>query len=129
MADSCDRMRLDKWLWVARFFKTRSLASESIDAGKVSVNGVRAKRAREVGAGDEISFTRGREPFRLTVVAIAPNRGPAVSAQRLYSESEESVAARAALNEARRVAPEPASGRRGRPTKQDRRQIQRFRAS
>lgn len=58
MAESSDRMRLDKWLWVARFFKTRSLASESIDAGKVSVNGVRAKRAREVGAGDEISFTR-----------------------------------------------------------------------
>ena len=85
--------------------------------------------SRQVHEGAQLGDSIAVNGVCLTVVAIAPNRGPAVSAQRLYSESEESVAARAALNEARSVAPEPASGRRGRPTKQDRRQIQRLRAS
>ncbi|WP_235026904.1 RNA-binding S4 domain-containing protein [Cognatazoarcus halotolerans] len=122
-------MRLDKWLWAARFFKTRSLASAQIDAGRVTVNGVKAKRATSVMPGDEISLPVGGEPRSLILLALSALRGPAAVAQQLYRETIESATNRATLAELRRFAPEPEQSRHGRPTKQDRRRIQRLRDS
>lgn len=118
-------MRLDKWLWAARWFKTRSLAAEAVTAGRVLVAGQAAKPARELRPGDTLEWRQPGWPPRVMVVrALSAVRGPAPAAQALYEETPESLAARQAAVEARRLAPEPASTQaQGRPTKRDRRQI------
>lgn len=120
-------MRLDKWLWSARFFKTRSLAVEEIGKGRIDVNGQTAKPARELRAGDLVVLHEsGRPPRTVQVLALSLQRGPARVAQLLYEETPDSVRARAEAAEQRRLAPEPAhSLTEGRPTKRDRRNIER----
>lgn len=124
-----DRMRLDKWLWAARFYKTRSLATHEIDAGRVLVGGQTAKPAREIGVEDLIEVRRtGQPPLQVRVRALSLVRGPAPQAARLYEETPDSVAARERAAEMRRLAPEPARDfDEGRPTKRDRRQMDRWR--
>ena len=120
------RLRIDKWLWAARFFKTRSLASQAVDAGHVRLNGDPVKPAREVRPGDRLDITAGGIRWRVDVVGVNDHRRPAVEARRLYRETPESEARRIAERETRRLAPAPGSDLRGRPTKKARRQIHRF---
>lgn len=117
-------MRLDKWLWAARFYKTRSLATDEIGKGRVSVNAQPAKPSRELHPGDRIELRQG--PLRRTVVVVALSdvRGPAPVAQALYEETAESIALREQVARERREAAEPALAiAQGRPTKRDRRQL------
>ena len=117
-----EKLRIDKWLWAARFYKTRTLASEEIDKGRVHVNGVAVKPAREVKAGDVLLVRTGVISRSVLVQAVSDKRGPAPQAALLFTETAESVAARAAAAEQRRLAPEPAlSLAQGRPTKRERR--------
>ncbi len=120
------RVRLDKWLWAARFFKTRALATEAIDGGHVHVNGQRVKPARGVKPGDIITLRKGPYEFVVEVVALAERRGPAEVAQQLYTESEASRAARSQLAEERRLLAAAAPAPDRRPDKRDRRRIVRF---
>lgn len=123
-----DSMRLDKWLWCARFYKTRSLAVEEIGKGRVTVNGQAAKAARELRAGDRVALRQGQVARTVVVRALSHYRGPAPVAQQLYEETPESLSARAQTAEARRLAPEPADSlREGRPTKRDRRSMDELR--
>jgi len=121
-----DRMRLDKWLWAARFFKTRSLATQAIDNGRVKLNGERAKPARDVKPGDRLDVHIGDYDWTLTVRALALQRGPAPVAQALYEEDPASQARRQQQVSERKLAGNPAAAIKGRPTKRDRRQIHRF---
>ena len=124
MSEPPTSMRLDKWLWVARFFKTRSLAAETVAQGRVEVNDQPAKPGRELKLGDRLRLRQGAEVRVLEVRAFAAARGPAPIAQALYAETVESAAARQRAAEARRLAPEPArSLEQGRPTKRDRRRL------
>ncbi len=118
---------MDKWLWVARLFKTRALAAEAADRGRVDVNGQAGKPARELRAGDTLVVrSPGGVQRTLEVRALSLQRGPAPVAQALYQETAASLADRARLAEARRLAPEPAQSlEQGRPTKRDRREIER----
>ncbi|MBA3599047.1 MAG: RNA-binding S4 domain-containing protein [Methylibium sp.] len=117
-------VRLDKWLWAARFFKTRSLAADEIGKHRVQVNGQVAKASRELKPGDELQLRQGPVPRTVRVVALSAVRGSAPVAQALYEETAESRAAREAFAQQRRVAPEPALAiEQGRPTKRDRRQL------
>lgn len=119
------RMRLDKWLWAARFYKTRALSAEAIQSGHVSVNGASAKAGKEIGPGDTVALRQGQVNKTVVVQGISAQRGPAPVAQQLYTETPESMAEREAQAQARRIAPEPAlSIAQGRPTKRDRRQLQ-----
>lgn len=120
-------MRLDKWLWVARFFRTRSLAAQAVDQGRVQVNGAAVKPARELRVGDLLALRQeGGLTRSVAVRGLALQRGPAAIAQTLYEETPESMQARAQAAEQRRLAPEPAAGRaEGRPTKRDRRHLDR----
>ncbi len=119
-----DRLRIDKWLWAARFYKTRSLASEEIGKGRVAVNGQDAKPAREVKVGDTVAIRREAVTRTVTVLGISGLRGPAPAAQLLYEETTESLAARDQAAEQRRYAREPAlSIEQGRPTKRSRREL------
>ncbi|MEO7151544.1 MAG: RNA-binding S4 domain-containing protein [Burkholderiaceae bacterium] len=121
---STPRVRLDKWLWAARFFKTRSLAGDEIDKGRVSVNGVPAKASRELRPGDEVALRQAQVPRTVIVLAMSESRGPAPVAQTLYRETAESVAQRERLAQARRDGSEPGQSlEQGRPTKRDRRQL------
>ncbi|AHC48491.1 Ribosome-associated heat shock protein implicated in the recycling of the 50S subunit [Achromobacter xylosoxidans NBRC 15126 = ATCC 27061] len=123
-----DKIRIDKWLWAARFYKTRSLAVDEIGKGRVQVNGQPAKPAREVGAGDVVSIRKEDPAVHVRVVAVSGVRGPAPAARQLYEETPESVAARERAAEMRRLAPEPALDiAAGRPTKRDRRLIDQMR--
>jgi ribosome-associated heat shock protein Hsp15 len=123
-----ERVRLDKWLWAARFFKTRALACEAIDKGRVSVNGVTAKASRELHPGDLISLRQGDLPRTVLLKALSHRRGPASAAQLLYEETAESLALRAKLEERRRHHAEPALAiEQGRPTKRDRRRLAQWR--
>lgn len=123
-----DSMRLDKWLWCARFYKTRGLATEEIGKGRVTVNGQHAKAARELRVGDTVALRQGAIPRTVVVRALSGMRGPAPVAQQLYAETAESIAARELAAEQRRLAPEPAASlQEGRPTKRDRRDIDRAR--
>jgi ribosome-associated heat shock protein Hsp15 len=116
------RVRLDKWLWAARFFKTRGLASEEIGRGRVSVNGQVAKASREPKVGDLVHLRQGTLQRSVHVLALSNARGPATAAQALYAETPESIAARLQAAEARRVGAEPANAiEQGRPTKRNRR--------
>lgn len=118
-----DRLRIDKWLWAARFYKTRSLACEAVDKGRVRVNGAVVKPARELKAGDMVQVLVGTVLRTVQVLAISDRRGGAPEAALLYSETPESVQTRLAAAEQRRLAPEPAlSLLHGRPTKRDRRE-------
>lgn len=123
---SLERMRLDKWLWAARFFKTRSLATQAIDNGRVKLNGERAKPAREVKPGDRLELRIGEVDWTLAVRALALQRGPAPVAQGLYEEEPESRARRQQQAQDRKLVANPAAAIKGRPTKRDRRQIHRF---
>jgi ribosome-associated heat shock protein Hsp15 len=122
-------VRLDRWLWAARFFKTRSLAVEAIGGGKVQVNGHRAKRAKPVHIGDELLIRKGPFEYRVTVRAIAQRRGPAREAQALYQEAAESILRREELGAQLKSIPAPVFRTKGRPTKKERRDIERFRRS
>ena len=118
-------MRIDKWLWAARFYKTRALAAEEIQKGRVQINNKPCKTALEIVCGDSISLRQGLALRTIVVQALSKQRGSAPQAQQLYSETAESIATRTALAEQRRYAPEPAhSLQQGRPTKRDRRQMQ-----
>ena len=125
-----DKVRLDKWLWAARFFKTRSLAADEIDKGRVRINGQAAKASREPRVGDAVEFKSGHSLRTVVVKALSAVRGPTPQAALLYEETAASLAIRAALSEQRRLAPEPAHAiDHGRPTKRDRRQLQDLRSS
>lgn len=125
MSQALDRLRLDKWLWAARFFKTRSLAGDEIDKGRISVNGQVAKASREVRAGDLIDIRQTGGLVRsVQVLGLSTLRGPAPQAQALYQETPESLARREQYAQQRRLAAEPSlSIEQGRPTKRDRRQL------
>jgi len=128
MPDSDARIRIDKWLWAARFYKTRSLASEAVQGGKVELNGDRAKPAKEVKAGDEVRVRLGPYEHIVIVRALAGRRGSARDAQALYEETPESRAGREKLAEQLRMAPAAFVWEdKGRPTKKDRRQLNRLR--
>ena len=124
-----DAIRIDKWLWAARFFKTRGLAQQSIEQGRVRVDGARVKVARGLRVGERIEIEVGEQRREIVVLGLSEQRGPATQAQTLYQETEASVAARLARAEARRLAPEPAHAIHGRPTKRDRRDLDRWRES
>jgi len=118
-----DGIRLDKWLWAARFFKTRSLATDAIERGRVTVNGDRVKPARNVKVGDVLEIDNGSDQWEVDVMNLSDVRGPAPVARNLYEETEVSVARRAALAEQRRLYREPSAQLKGRPTKRDRRHL------
>lgn len=120
------RVRIDKWLWAARFFKTRGLAQQAVEAGRVMLGGERTKPARELKAGDELAIRIGEYEWAVTVRGLSDRRGPAEQARALYSESEESRLRREALAATRRVQSNPAAGIQGRPTKRDRRALERL---
>jgi ribosome-associated heat shock protein Hsp15 len=113
-------LRIDKWLWFARFFKSRSLATEAVVGGRVHVNGTRAKPAREVQVGDTLSITRGEIRFEVAVQSLLTRRGPAAEAQSAYTETAESAADRERQREQLRNAPPAPIGR---PNKHDRRAL------
>jgi ribosome-associated heat shock protein Hsp15 len=119
-----DKLRIDKWLWSARFYKTRTLAAEEIGKGRVAVNGQEAKPAREVKVGDTVSVRREAITRTVVVRGLSLMRGPAPVAQQLYEETAESIAAREQAAQQRRYAPEPAHAiEHGRPTKRGRRDL------
>ena len=118
-------MRLDKWLWAARFYKTRSLATEEISKGRVQVNQLEAKPARDIKAGDTVAMRQGPIIRTVVVHGLSQQRGSAPVAQQLYEETAESMRMREAATEQRRMNPEPASSiEHGRPTKRDRRSLE-----
>ena len=127
MSDERDGVRIDKWLWAARFFKTRSLASEAAAGGKVEVNGERAKPAKTVRVGDEVRVSLGVFEHVLLVRGLSERRGPASVAQGLYEETAESAAARARMAERMRYEAVALIADAGRPSKKDRRDIRRAR--
>jgi ribosome-associated heat shock protein Hsp15 len=121
-----DSLRIDKWLWAARFYKTRSLATEEVGKHRVQVNGLDVKPAREIKPGDTIRLRQGPVERTVVVKGLSAVRGPAPVAQLLYEETAESLLARSRAAEQRRLAPEPAQSiEQGRPTKRDRRQMDR----
>ncbi|HUG27612.1 MAG TPA: RNA-binding S4 domain-containing protein [Gemmatimonadales bacterium] len=125
--ESEDRVRLDQWLWAARFFKTRALAADGVAGGKVELNGARPKRAHQVRAGDRLRLRLGHYEFTLRVRALSARRGPASAAQQLYEEDAESVARRAELATRLKAEATAFSHFEGRPTKKERRAIQKIR--
>ncbi len=122
-----ERVRIDKWLWAARFYKSRSLAAEAVAGGLAQLNGARVKPSREVAAGDEVEVTIGQTRRAVVVRGVAERRGPAKEAVELYEETPESVAAREKLREDLRLAPAMfVYEEKGRPTKKDRRALADF---
>ena len=119
-------MRLDKWLWAARFFKTRTLATDAINGGKVQVNGNRVKAAREIKLGEKLEIANSELSWEVTVLALSDKRGPSPEARLLYEESPESIKAREDQRANRKLQVDPAADLRGRPTKRDRRQLNRY---
>jgi ribosome-associated heat shock protein Hsp15 len=119
-------VRLDKWLWAARFFKTRSLAQQAIAAGRVKLDDVRVKSSHEIKLGNSLAIRVGDFEWQITVKELSDKRGPAEQARKLYQESEASRAERERRRDLRRWGAEPASALKGRPTKRDRRQIEDF---
>jgi ribosome-associated heat shock protein Hsp15 len=124
---SGESVRIDRWLWAARFYKTRSQAVEAIDGGKVQVNGQRAKRAKPVRAGDTVRVRKGPFEYVLVVLALSERRGPANEAAGLYRETEASYAAREALAAQLKADPWARVDTKGRPTKKERRDLERLR--
>ena len=119
-------MRIDKWLWAARFFKTRSLATDAVEGGKIKLNGERPKPAKAVKVGDQLEVRSGAFTFAISVLALSDKRGPASVAATLYAESDESQAARKILADQLRAEAIATPFLRGRPTKKARRDIIRF---
>jgi ribosome-associated heat shock protein Hsp15 len=126
---SDDNVRVDKWLWAARFFKTRSLATEAVDGGKVDVNGARVKPAKLIGPGDEVRVRVGPTLYVVHVKDTAERRGPASAARELYDETPDSVASRERAAEQHRLAATTFDFDDGRPTKKDRRDLRRIKGS
>jgi ribosome-associated heat shock protein Hsp15 len=119
-----ERVRIDKWLWAARFYKSRSLAADAVNGGRAQLNGARVKPSREVGAGDELEVTIGQTRRVVVVRGVSDRRGPAKAAALLYDETPESVAARELAAEQRRLqSPPPGADLGMRPTKRDRRRL------
>ena len=121
------RVRMDKWLWAARFFKTRSLAARACELGRVESNGQRAKPARNVRTGDQLLVKTGGGDFQVEVLALSAMRGPAAVAQALYRETEASRELRLKLAQERKAMPHFEAMREGKPSKRDRRRIDRLR--
>ncbi len=117
-------VRVDKWLWAARFFKTRSLACDAVGGGKVKLNGAPTKPAREVKVGDRLDIFNGDTRWQVAVLALSEKRGPASAARQLYEETPDSIAAREAEQMRRKFTVEPAADIHGRPTKRDRRRLE-----
>ena len=126
-SDELQKVRLDKWLWAARFFKTRAIAATAVETGKVEVNGERAKRAKQLQVGDLLRIRLGPYNHLVTVRALSESRGPASVAAGLYEETEESRKAREAMQAQVKAAQSFSSYERGRPTKKDRRDIEKLR--
>ena len=126
-SEETTRFRLDKWLWAARFFKTRALAVDAIDGGKVEVNGERAKRAKQLQAGDSVRIRIGPYHHVVTVLVLSERRGPASVATTLYREDAEGRKAREALQLQMKAAQSASGYLPGRPTKKDRRDIEKVR--
>ena len=124
MSGGAGSLRIDKWLWAARFFKTRGLAAEAIEAGRVSVNGERAKPSKTVRATDSLAIRRPPFEHLVTVLAVSDRRGPASEAQKLYEETPESRAKRESVAAELKAMPPPVF--KGRPTKKDRRTLVHF---
>lgn len=124
MSGGWESLRVDKWLWAARFFKTRGLAAEAIEAGRVSVNGERAKASKAVKPGDALVIRRPPYEHAVRVLGVSDRRGPATEAQKLYEETPESRARREAVAAEMKAMPPPVF--KGRPTKKDRRTLERF---
>ncbi len=122
-----DNVRIDKWLWAARFFKTRSLATEAVDTGRVRLDGERIKPARAVKIGEKLLIDNGAELWEVRVLGISEVRGAAPIARLLYEETTESVVKRAQDQEARKLYREPGTTIKGRPTKHDRRALSKVR--
>ena len=122
-----DRVRLDKWLWAARFFKTRALAAHACALGRIQSNGTVAKPARDVRTGDRLEVKNPSGDFQIEVLALSEIRGPAAVAQTLYRETDASREMRIKLAEERRAMPNFETSREGKPSKRDRRKIDRFR--
>lgn len=120
-------MRIDKWLWAARFFKTRSAAQQAVEGGKVKLNGERVKPARALKTGDQLVIHIGAYEWVVRVIELSEKRGPAAVARTLYEEDEVSRAQRTEQVAMRRLAADPEHQRRGRPTKRERRQLERWR--
>lgn len=120
-----DNVRIDKWLWAARFFKTRSLATDAVDRGRVRIGGEPVKPARAVKLDDRISIDNGSDRWEVVVLGISDVRGAAPVARALYQETAQSIERRERDQEARRLFPEPGSSIKGRPTKRDRRALSR----
>lgn len=123
--DNKEKFRIDKWLCAARFFKTRSLAADAIECGKVHINQVRVKPAKAVSAGDMLTINIGQKQYIVEVLALSDKRGPAVEAQKLYRETDASRQQREAIAAQLRVQPRPFFFK-GRPTKRDRREIEKL---
>lgn len=124
--DADSEIRLDKWLWAARFFKTRSLAADAVGGGKVEVNGDRAKPSRIVRTGDRLTIRRGPYEWKITVKDVSRLRGPAPLARQLYEETIESIRKREAVIAQLKLERSPEFEIPGRPSKKDRRAIARF---
>jgi len=121
-----EAVRLDRWLWAARFYKTRSLAVAAVEGGKVQLNGDRAKRSKAIKCGDRLRIRQDPYEYLITVTAVSDRRGPASQAAALYRESEESIAAREELAFRMKHADAPVFRTKGRPTKKERRDIERW---
>ncbi len=121
-----EKIRIDKWLWAARFFKTRGLASKAVSGGHVHLNGGRIKPSRPLQPGDTLRIKRGQEEFVVDVLALSSRRGPAKIARTLYEETPESLTLREEAREQRRLIRAPASKPERRPDKRDRRKIRKF---
>ena len=119
-------IRIDKWLWAARFFKTRSLATDAVGGGKIKLNGAPTKASRDVKIGDRLAVFNGETRWEIVVRALSEKRGPASEARLLYEETPDSITAREAEQMRRKLEIEPAADIHGRPTKRDRRQMDRF---
>ena len=122
-----ESVRIDKWLWAARFFKTRSLATEAIERGRVKLNAERCKASRHLQVGELLDIDNGSVVWQVRVLDLSDKRGPASVAQQLYAETAESIQAREQQVEQRKLFVEPADTLRGRPTKRDRRVLDRSR--
>jgi ribosome-associated heat shock protein Hsp15 len=118
-----DSVRIDKWLWAARFFKTRSMANDAVECGKVRLNGNRIKPARNVKVGDILDIDNGATEWEVEVHGLTDKRGSASVAQTLYAETAQSIAQRQKKTEQRQFFREPSAALKGRPTKRDRRQL------
>ena len=122
-------VRIDKWLWAARFYKTRSLAQQAVEGGKVKLKGERVKPARELHIGDSLLVMIGAATWEITVRLLSDKRGPATVARTFYEESSDSAARREAQSAMRKLSVDPAHDRHGRPTKRERRQLEHWRGA